>query len=319
MRYRAIQEHDRRYPIRLMCRALAVSAAGYYAWRAGLRVRRAVHNRTLLSEIRVIHRESRETYGSPSIWDALIKQGHGVGEHRVARLMRAEGIRAKTVKKWRATTQSNHRLPVAANTLNRQFTVDAAQPGVGRGPHLRVDHGGLALPGRGPRSVLAPRDRLGDGPPADRGSGRAGPHHGAGEPEPNGRAPAPLGSRQPVCRHEYQQLLTITASPPACESRQLLGQRLCRKLLRDTQARTRVPSALRTREEATQDIFEYIEVFYNRKRRHSTLGYDSPAEYRSEDGGGLTRCPRNWGKVTPFRTAPVQTFSRHATWHGSVG
>ncbi len=59
MRYRAIQEHDRRVPIRLMCRAL-------------------------LSAIRVIHRESRETYGSPNIWNALIKRGHSVGEHRVA-------------------------------------------------------------------------------------------------------------------------------------------------------------------------------------------------------------------------------------------
>lgn len=71
------------------------------------------------------HQESRETYGSPSIWDALLKQGHCGGAHRVARLMRVEGIRAKTVKKWRATTQSNHRLPVAKNTLNRQFTVES--------------------------------------------------------------------------------------------------------------------------------------------------------------------------------------------------
>ena len=85
-----------------------------------------MQNRTLLSAIQVIHRESRETYGSPSIWDALIKQGHWVGKHRIARLMRVAGIRAKTVKKWRVTTQSNHRLPVDANTLNRQFTV--AQP-----------------------------------------------------------------------------------------------------------------------------------------------------------------------------------------------
>ena len=123
MRYRAIQEHDRRYPIRLMCRALAVSAAGYYAWRVRPESARSVSARTVLSAIRVIHRASRETYGSPSIWDALIKQGHRIGEHRVARLMRQDGIRAKTVKKWRATTQSNHRLPVAENTLNRQFTV----------------------------------------------------------------------------------------------------------------------------------------------------------------------------------------------------
>ena len=77
----------------------------------------------MLSAIRVIHRESRETYGSPRIWDALLKQGHRIGEHRVARLMRQDGILAKTVKKWRATTQSQHRFPVAANTLDRQFTV----------------------------------------------------------------------------------------------------------------------------------------------------------------------------------------------------
>ena len=125
MRYRAIQEYDRRYPIRLMCRALAVSAAGYYAWRSRPESPRAVSARTVLSAIRVIHRESRETYGSPSIWDALVKQGHRIGEHRVARLMRQNGIRAKTVKKGRATTQSNHRLPVAQNTLNRQFMVEA--------------------------------------------------------------------------------------------------------------------------------------------------------------------------------------------------
>ena len=71
MKYRVIQEQDRRYPIRLMCRALAVSAAGYYAWRSRPESARSVSARTVLSAIRVIHRESRETYGSPSIWDAL--------------------------------------------------------------------------------------------------------------------------------------------------------------------------------------------------------------------------------------------------------
>ncbi len=122
MRYRAIQEHDRRYPIRLMCRALAVSAAGYYAWRSRPESPRSIYARTLFSAIRVIHQESRETYDSPSIWNALVKQGHRIGEHRVARLMRQAGLRAKTVKKWRATTQSQHPFPVAANTLDRTFT-----------------------------------------------------------------------------------------------------------------------------------------------------------------------------------------------------
>ena len=104
MRYRAIQAHDRRYPIRLMCRVLNVSAAGYYAWRSRPESARSIQARTLRSAIRVLHQESRATYGSPRIWNALVTQGHRIGEHRVARLMRPDGLRAKTVKKWRATT-----------------------------------------------------------------------------------------------------------------------------------------------------------------------------------------------------------------------
>ena len=75
MRYRAIQEHDRRDPIRLMGRALAVSPAGYYGWKVRPESVRGAANRALVAKIRVIHRESRETYGSPRIWDALASGG----------------------------------------------------------------------------------------------------------------------------------------------------------------------------------------------------------------------------------------------------
>ncbi len=250
MRYRVIQEHDRRYPIRLMCRALAVSPAGYYAWRGGLESRRAAANHTLLATIRVLHQESRQTYGSPSIWRAIRKQGHRVGEHRVARLMRHDGLRAKTVKKWRATTQSNHHLPVAANTLQRQFTV--SQPnrvwagdityvwtlegwlylavlldlysraviGWAMGPRLTVDLTEqalrMALVARQPHAELLHHSDRG----AQGGCCRAVPtaahharHHGQHEPH-----------------------------------RQLLGQRLRGKFLRDVEARARVPSAVRDAE-----------------------------------------------------------------------
>ena len=193
MRYRAIQEHDRRYPIRLMCRALAVSAAGYYAWRSRSESPRSIQARTLLSAIRVVHQESRETYGSPRIWDALVKQGHHIGEHCVARLMRVEGIRAKTVKKWRATTQSQHRFPVAANTLDRAFTVEAPNRVWARRPDLRLDPGGLALPGGPAGFVLTSGGWLGHGSAVNGRAGRAGPHDGAGEPGSHGGAPPPFG------------------------------------------------------------------------------------------------------------------------------
>ena len=282
MRYRAIQEHDRRVPIRLMCRALAVSAAGYYAWRDRPESRRSVRNRALLSAIRVIHRESRETYGSPSIWDALIKQGHDVGEHRVARLMRQDGIRAKTIKKWRATTQSQHRLPVAANTLNRQFTVESpnrvwagdityvwtaegwlylavvldlysrAVIGWAMGARLTgdlVQHAlTMALQQRTPTRGLLHH--------SDRGSQYA--------------------------ATSYQQLLATHGITASMSRTGNCWDNACVESFFGTLKRELIyHRQYRTRDEATQDIFEYIEVFYNRLRRHSTLGYDSPAEFEA--------------------------------------
>ncbi len=148
MRSRVIQEHDRRSPIRLMCRALVVSAAGYYAWRSRPESLRSRQARTLLSAIRVLHQESRESYGSPPIWNALVRQGHGVGEHRVAQLMRRAGIRAKTVTKWRATTQSAASVPCGREHPGSSLHGRDAQSGVGRRLDLHLDAGGLALSGR---------------------------------------------------------------------------------------------------------------------------------------------------------------------------
>ncbi len=96
---------------------------GYYVWRARPESPRAVTNRNLLTVIRQFNHDSRQTYGRLRIWLAFREQGHRVGEHRVARLMRHDGLRAKTAKKWQATPHSSHCLPVVANTLHRQFTV----------------------------------------------------------------------------------------------------------------------------------------------------------------------------------------------------
>jgi len=115
MRYRAIPSGSCAGRSRSRLRANTPGPAGRESPRSG-------HTRARLSASRVFQRESRETSGSPSIWDALVQRGHGVGEHRIARLMPVEGILAKTVTQWRATIPSNHRWPVADNTLARQFT-----------------------------------------------------------------------------------------------------------------------------------------------------------------------------------------------------
>ncbi|MDE3040202.1 MAG: IS3 family transposase [Nitrospirota bacterium] len=194
-----------------------------------------------------IHRESRETYGSSSIWDALIKRGHGVGEHRVARLMRQDGIRTKTVKQWRATTQSQHRFPVAANTLHRQFTVESPnRVWAGDLTDVWTTEGWLYL-----AVVLDLYSRLViDWVMGHRLTGELAEQALtmalAGKPKPTARAPAPLGSRESVCCYALPASARRARYHHQYEPhRQLLGQRLCRKLLRDTHARARVPSALR--------------------------------------------------------------------------
>ena len=125
MRCEAMRAHTGRVPVRLMCRTLKVSPSGYYAWLTRSESRRTAENRRLVAEIRVIHAESRRTYGSPRVHATLQAQGQRVSPHRVARLMRAGGIRAKTVKTWRATTDSRPAYPVVPNTLNRPFAVPA--------------------------------------------------------------------------------------------------------------------------------------------------------------------------------------------------
>jgi transposase InsO family protein len=282
MRYRVIQEHDRRYPIRLMCRALAVSAAGYYAWRVRPESARSVSDRTTRSAIRVIHRDSRETYGSPRIWDALVKQGHRIGEHRVARLMRQDGIRAKTVTKWRTTTQSNHQWPVAANTLNRQFTVAAPnRVWAGDITYVWTLEGWLYLAvlldlysrrvvgwAMSQRITVELTEQALTMALAKRAPTAGLLHH------------SDRGSQYAAT--SYQRVLDAYGLLPSMSRKGNCWDNACVESFFGTLKRELVDQRRYvTREEARQDIFEYIEVFYNRQRRHSTLGYHSPAEYEA--------------------------------------
>ena len=145
-----------------------------------------------------------------------------------------------------------------------------------------MDHGGLALPGRAARSVLTPRDRLGDGPAADRGAGRAGPHDGAREPAPQAGLLHHSDRGSQYAATNYQQVLTTHGITPSMSRKANGWDNACVESFFGTLKRELVYHRhYATRDEATQDIFEYIEVFYNRQRRHSTLGYDSPAEFEA--------------------------------------
>jgi transposase InsO family protein len=122
MIFRFVSNHQAEFPIFLMCRVLAVSRSGYYAWLKHPESKKDQDDKALSQEIYVIHQESFGTYGSPRVYRELKRRGKHLGENRVARLMRKDGLRAKTKRKFKATTDSRHHFPVATNLLNREFT-----------------------------------------------------------------------------------------------------------------------------------------------------------------------------------------------------
>lgn len=123
MRYQFIQEHRGQFPVRAQCRVLAVSASGFYAWRQRPRSPRSQANQRLSVQIRATYQENRCAYGSPRIHLELKSQGTRCSEKRVARLMQAEGLRARVPRAFKVTTDSTHDWPVAANLLGQQFRV----------------------------------------------------------------------------------------------------------------------------------------------------------------------------------------------------
>ena len=286
MRCRAIRAHVGRVPVRLLCRLLAVSPAGYYAWGARPARPRAAETRRLVAEIRVLHAESRRTYGSPRVHATRQAQGKRIGEHRVARLMRTSAIRAKTITKWRATTDSAQPYPVVPNTLTRQFAV--AEPHrvwAGDITYVWTTEGGLYLAvvrdlssrrviawGIGSRLTQA----LTTAALTMAGAHRR-PAHGVVHHTDRGAQYAATQYRELLAAHG----LTASMSRRGNCWDNAVGERVFHTLKTEHVHHQRD----RTREEARQDIFDWIEVFYTRVRRHSPLGYRSPAEFEPMAAG----------------------------------
>ncbi len=127
-RYAAIQAHRGRFPVRVMCRALGVSVAGFHGARARAAApptARAAADERLRVAVRAAHRKSRGRYGAPRLVRELREAGTRVGQRRVARLMRADGLVARRAHRRVRTTDSAHAEPVAPNLLARRFAVGA--------------------------------------------------------------------------------------------------------------------------------------------------------------------------------------------------
>ena len=125
MKYACIDRRRDRYPVRMMCRVLRVSASGYYAWRTRPESARATRDRALMPKIRRVHDVSKGVYGGPRVHAELVAAGVHVGRHKVARLMRLERLRGCPKRRFRVTTQRDPAHPVAKNLLKQNFTAEA--------------------------------------------------------------------------------------------------------------------------------------------------------------------------------------------------
>ena len=280
MTFRFIHEHRHLWPVRLLCQTLEVSTAGYYAWQGRPASARAQRRDTLLGEIRAVHAAVKARYGSPRMHAALVARGHGCCVNTVAQLMRQAGIAAKTARKYRCTTDSNHDRPVADNLLGRQF--DPAGPNeawvadityipTGEGwlylavvedlyarrvvgwsmaenleSRLVVDALALAVERRLPGEGLLAH--------SDRGSQYASEHY-----------------QRLLARHGITCSMSRRADCWDNAQMESFFASLKKELVHGADFATRA--------QARTAIVEYIEVFYNNQRRHSSLGYVSPAEY----------------------------------------
>jgi len=311
MRFVFIQAHARIFHVTTMCRVLEVSKAGYYAWRGRPLCERVTDDRRLTARIRAIYAEVKGRYGSPRVYQELRALGIPCGKHRTARLMRAEGLKAKSARRYRVTTQSDHPHPVAANVLDQQFdvaTLDEATPDGAtldglprvpasgqpdRTPHRQPDQVWAAdityIPtGEGwlylavvldlaTRRVVgwAVRTRL-DQELALGALRMALVHRGAR----GGLHHSDRGSQ--YASRAYQQMLTAAAFVVSmsrvgnCWDNAVVESffaTLTKELL--------VDGLFPTRETASRELVSFIEGWYNRRRRHSALGYRTPVEFEA--------------------------------------
>ena len=273
-------DHTAQFGVQMMCRVMMVSASGYYDWcRRGLSGQ--AQARTLLDgEVKLAFEAQKARAGAPRLTLALKAQGCSAGHNQVAASLRRQGLRARAARKFKATTNSNHSLPVVANLLNQDFTAERSdEKWVSDITHIWTDEGWLylgvvldlysrkvigwsisermtvrltcdalrmALQRRGrPRGVIVHSDR---------------------------------GSQ--YCAKEYRALLTENGLHCSMSAR---GDCYDNAAMESWNHSLKVEAVhgerFITRTQAKNQLFDYIEVYYNRQRLHSFLGYLSPVQF----------------------------------------
>lgn len=282
MRFAFIRQHSRQHRVRTLCRALGVSESGYYAWLERPESRRRRDDRRLLHEIRVIHRQSRRTYGSRRVHRELRARGICCGRKRVARLMREDGLRAKSPRRFKVTTQSSAGHAVAPNLLNREFEVTTPDTVWGGDiTYIWTREGWLYLAvlmdlcsryivgwALSERLVAQLTLEALDMALEQRQPGPGLMHH-----SDRGSQYTADDYQEQLHRRGFQVSMSRRGDCWDNAPLESFFATLEKDLLADAD--------FVTRRQARTALFDYIEAFYNRQRRHSALDYLSPAQFEA--------------------------------------
>jgi putative transposase len=280
MKYQFITAHQQEYPIKTLCRVLGVSVSGFYAWRRRPLSRRSQENTVLGERIVQLYHANRQVYGSPRIHAALHTEGQRCGRKRVARLMRSCGLSARMRRHRTRTTDSQHEHPVAPNLLNRDFTASAPNTKwVADITAIWTMEGWLYLAvvlDIFSRMVVGwAMDSHRDGLLVEQACVMALARR---RPEPGLLHHSDRGS-QYTCQ-DYQALLAHSGIVVSMSRKGDCYDNALMESFNGTLKTECVErEAYQTRSQARRSIFEYLEVFYNRQRLHSSLGYVSPLTY----------------------------------------
>jgi transposase InsO family protein len=283
VKFAFIKEHRRWWPVTVICRVLEVSRSGFFAWLKRPVSNRELRQRELIKKIRVAHQENRELYGSPRVHRALLIGGQAVSRNTVAKLMRQSKIRAKIRRKYvPRTTDSRHGRPVAGNLLERDFQASGPdRKWVADITYVPTDQGWLYLAG-----VLDcfSRKLVGWSMADHMETSLVGDalnmalmhrKHPAGVLHHSDRGVQ-------YASDDYQHLLQSHGLVSSMSGK---GDCWDNAMMESFWATLKTElihqSRYATRDLARQAIFEYIEVFYNRKRLHSSLGYVSPESFEA--------------------------------------
>jgi putative transposase len=276
-----IKHHCRQFPVDRMCQVLAVSRSGYYAWQERPASPTRQRQAALAEQIRGVHQRSRQVYGAPRVHRELLAQGVKCARNTVAKVMRNSGLQSKMCKRFVVhTTDSRHPHPIVPNTLNRQFQQAAPnQAWAADITYLPTDEGWLYLAGV---IDLCSRKLIGwataDHLRADLVAEAL--RMALGQRQPSGPLLHHSDRGVQYACDQYQALLQQHGLQASMSRRGNCYDNAVMESFWGT-LKTELVHHERyaTRDAAKQSLFEYIEVFYNRQRRHSSLNYQTPHEY----------------------------------------